>query len=68
MRRAGKGRRGRHVAAAPEQVGVGVCVGTGVFPLPTLPRLRCAGWGALKTGGSEGLEALGGISGCLYQP
>lgn len=68
MRCAGKGRRGRHVAAAPEQVRVGVCVGTGVFALPPLPRLRCAGWGFSRTGASEGLGALGEVSGCLYQP
>lgn len=61
MRRAGKGRWGRHVAAAPEQVGVGVCVGTVVFPLPTLPGLRWAGWGLSRIGGSEGLRALEGL-------
>lgn len=59
MRRAGKGRWGRHVAAAPEQVGVGVSVGTGVLPFLTVPGLRCAGWGLSRIGGSEGLGALG---------
>lgn len=61
MRRAGKGLRGRHVAAAPEQVGVGVCVGIGVFPLPAVPGLRCAGWGLSIIGSSEGLGALRGL-------